>query len=144
MSAKGLLDANPKPTREEVRDWFQKHKNLCRCTGYIPLVDAVMDASKVLRGELRQDIDFNMPADGNIFGSRAPRPTGVAKVTGQWLFGDDQKHLLPEGTLHLAIVEAKVSHANIKGIDAAEALTMPGVHSVITAKDIKGKNAITA
>ena len=42
MSAKGLLDANPKPTREEVRDWFQKHKNVCRCTGYIPLVDAVM------------------------------------------------------------------------------------------------------
>ena len=143
MSAKGLLDANPKPTREEVRDWFQKHKNVCRCTGYIPLVDAVMDASKVLRGELRQDLDYNMPADGNIFGSRAPRPSGVAKVMGQWLFGDDQKTMLPPGTLHLAIVEAKVSHANITGIDFSEALTMPGVHSVITAKDIKGKNAIT-
>jgi aldehyde oxidoreductase len=143
MSAKGLLDANPKPSREEVRDWFQQHKNACRCTGYIPLVDAVMDAAKVLRGEMRQDLNHNMPADGNIFGSRAPRPTGVAKVTGQWLFGDDHKHMLPAGTLHLAIVEAKVSHANLKGIDSAEALRMPGVHSVITAKDVKGKNRIT-
>ena len=48
MSAKGLLDENPKPTREEIRDWFQKHKNVCRCTGFIPLVDSVMDAAKVL------------------------------------------------------------------------------------------------
>ena len=143
MSAKGLLDSNAKPSRAQVRDWFDKHKNVCRCTGYIPLVDAVMDAAKVLRGEMQQDINYNMPADGNIFGSRAPRPSGVAKVMGQWLFGDDQKGMLPPGSLHLAIVEAKVSHANIKGIDAAEALAMPGVHSVITAKDIKGKNRIT-
>ncbi|MEA4855194.1 molybdopterin-dependent aldehyde oxidoreductase [Solidesulfovibrio sp.] len=143
LSAKALLDENPKPTREQVRDWFQKHKNVCRCTGFIPLVDAVMDAAKVLRGEMTLDINHNMPADGNIFGSRAPRPSGVAKVMGQWLFGDDQKLMLPPGTLHLAIVEARVSHANIKGVDYAEALTMPGVHSVITAKDVKGKNRIT-
>ena len=143
LSAKGLLDTNPKPTREEVRDWFQKHKNVCRCTGFIPIVDAVMDAAKVLRGEMTLDINHNMPADGNIFGSRAPRPTGVAKVMGQWAFGDDQKLQLPPGTLHLAIVEARVSHANIKGIDYSEALKMPGVHSVITAKDVKGKNRIT-
>ncbi len=35
MSAKGLLEENPAPTREEVRDWFNKHRNLCRCTGFI-------------------------------------------------------------------------------------------------------------
>ena len=40
VSAKALLDENPAPTREEVRDWFQKHHNVCRCTGYKPLVDA--------------------------------------------------------------------------------------------------------
>ncbi|MDR3996446.1 MAG: 2Fe-2S iron-sulfur cluster-binding protein, partial [Fusicatenibacter sp.] len=32
--AKVLLENNPSPTREEVRDWFQKNRNLCRCTGY--------------------------------------------------------------------------------------------------------------
>ena len=40
VSAKALLDSNPAPSREEVRDWFQKHHNICRCTGYKPLVDA--------------------------------------------------------------------------------------------------------
>jgi aldehyde oxidoreductase len=43
VSAVALLEENINPTREEVRDWFQKHRNLCRCTGYKPLVDAVMD-----------------------------------------------------------------------------------------------------
>ncbi|HIS66402.1 MAG TPA: (2Fe-2S)-binding protein, partial [Candidatus Scatomorpha merdipullorum] len=33
VSAKVLLEQNPNPTREEVRDWFDKNRNLCRCTG---------------------------------------------------------------------------------------------------------------
>ena len=49
VSTKALLDENPKPSREDVRDWFQKHRNACRCTGYKPLVDAVMAAAAVLR-----------------------------------------------------------------------------------------------
>lgn len=51
VSAKCLLDNNPAPTRNDVRDWFQSHRNACRCTGYKPLVDAVMDAAAVMRGE---------------------------------------------------------------------------------------------
>jgi aldehyde oxidoreductase len=51
VSTKVLLDQNPNPTREQVRDWFQKHRNACRCTGYIMIVNAVMDAAKVQRGE---------------------------------------------------------------------------------------------
>ena len=39
--AKALLDQNLKPTREEVRDWFQKHRNICRCTGYENILRAV-------------------------------------------------------------------------------------------------------
>ncbi|HOO62495.1 MAG TPA: (2Fe-2S)-binding protein, partial [Synergistaceae bacterium] len=42
VSSKVLLDKNPSPTREEVREWFHKNRNACRCTGYIPIVDAVM------------------------------------------------------------------------------------------------------
>ncbi|WP_303173952.1 (2Fe-2S)-binding protein, partial [uncultured Desulfovibrio sp.] len=81
VSAKGLLDENPNPSREDVRDWFQKHHNICRCTGYKPLVDAVMDAAAVMRGEKSlEDIQFKMPADGRIWGSRLPRPSAVAKV----------------------------------------------------------------
>ncbi len=44
ISAKALLDNNSKPTREEVREALKG--NICRCTGYVKIVDAVLDASK--------------------------------------------------------------------------------------------------
>jgi aerobic-type carbon monoxide dehydrogenase small subunit (CoxS/CutS family) len=47
VSSKALLDANNKPTREEIREAL-KH-NICRCTGYVKIVDAVLDASEKLR-----------------------------------------------------------------------------------------------
>jgi len=100
VSAKGLLDQNQNPTREEVRNWFQKHRNACRCTGYIPLVDAVMDAAKVLRGEMSpKELLFEMPADGRIWGSSYPRPSSVAKVTGTCDYGADLGLKLPDNTL---------------------------------------------
>ncbi len=144
MSAKVLLDENPKPTREEIRDWFQAHKNVCRCTGYKPIVDAVMDAASVLRGEMKlEDLEFKMPADGRIWGSKYPRPSANAKVTGTWDFGADLGLKMPPDTLQLALVQAEVSHANILGVDTSEAEKMPGVVKVVTAKDVKGKNRIT-
>ncbi len=144
VSAKGLLDTNPKPTREEVRDWFQKHRNACRCTGYKPLVDAVMDAAKVLRGEKSAaDLEYKLPKDGAVWGTRHPRPSAMAKVTGTLDFGADLGLKLPEGTLQCALVQAEVSHAKILSIDTAEAEKMPGVFKVVTHKDVKGKNRIT-
>ncbi|MDL2315722.1 molybdopterin-dependent oxidoreductase, partial [Desulfovibrio sp. OttesenSCG-928-A18] len=144
VSAKALLDENTNPTRNEVRDWFQKHRNVCRCTGYIPLVDAVMDAAKVLRGEMDvKELDFVLPADGRIWGSKYPRPTAVAKVTGTLDYGADLGLKLPAEALQIALVQATVSHAKIKGIDTSEAEKMPGVFRVITHKDVRGKNRIT-
>ncbi len=144
VSAKGLLDVNPNPSREDVRDWFQKHHNICRCTGYQPLVNAVMDAAAVMRGEKKpEEIEFQMPADGHIWGTRLPRPSALAKVTGIAEFGADAAYRLPPETLHLALAQAKVSHALIKGIDTSEAEKMPGVYKVLTHKDVKGKNRIT-
>ncbi len=144
VSSKALLDSNPNPTREDVRNWFQKNRNACRCSGYKQLVDAVMDGAKVLRGEMTaEDLMFKIPADGKVFGTNLPRPTGIAKVTGTIDYGADLGLKLPENTLHLALVQAEISHANVKSIDTSEAEKMPGVHSVITHKDIKGKNRIT-
>lgn len=144
MSSKALLDENKSPTRDEVRDWFQKNRNACRCTGYKPLVDAVMDAAKVLRGEKKkEDLLFKPGKDGKIIGTYFQRPSAVAKVTGTWDFGADGALQMPEGTLRLALVQAEVSHALIKNIDTSEAEKMPGVVKVVTYKDVKGKNAIT-
>ena len=144
MSAKVLLEKNPKPTRQEVRTWFDVNKNACRCTGYKPLVDAVMDAASVLRGEKKkEDLLFEPPDNGSILGSKYHRPSAVAKVTGAWDFGADVALRMPPDTLRLALVQATVSHANIIGIDTSAAEAMPGVAKVVTWKDVKGKNAIT-
>ncbi len=47
LSAKALLDANPDPTDEEIREALLG--NLCRCTGYVQIVDAVKTAARELR-----------------------------------------------------------------------------------------------
>ncbi len=143
VSIKALLDGNSDPTREEVRKWFQVHRNACRCNGYKVIVDSVMDAAKVMRGEMaREELVFKMPADGRIWGTSYPRPTGVAKVTGTLDYGADLGLKMPPDTLKLAFVQAQVSHANILSVYTSEAEKMPGVHRVLTAKDVKGRNRI--
>jgi len=47
LSAKSLLDANPQPTESEIREALSG--NLCRCTGYQKIVEAVQDAAKTIR-----------------------------------------------------------------------------------------------
>jgi aldehyde oxidoreductase len=144
VSMRALLEKNPSPTREDVRTWFTQHHNACRCTGYKQIVDATMDAAAVLRGDMKpEDLDFQMPASGSILGTNYPRPTAIAKVTGTLDYGQDIGLKMPAGTLHLALVQAKVSHANILGVDTSEAERVPGVARVITARDVKGKNRIT-
>jgi carbon-monoxide dehydrogenase small subunit len=48
LAAKALLDENPNPTRDEVQHYLSG--NLCRCTGYVKIVDAVMAAAEEMRG----------------------------------------------------------------------------------------------
>ena len=136
ISAKVLLEQNPSPTREEVRDWFNKTRNLCRCTGYKPLVDAVMDAASVMRGEKKKEDLIFKPTGDSIKGTKYIRPSAAQKVTGNWDFGADDALKMPENTLRLALTQAKVSHANIKSICTCDAEKMPGVFKVITYKDI--------
>lgn len=137
MSAKGLLDKTLSPSREEVRQWFQQHWNACRCTGYKQIVDAVMDAAAVLRGE-KEMYEFSaMLKPGEyIWGTNYPRPSDKYKVTGTWDFGDDAGMQLPKDTLYAALVHVDVNHANILNLDITEAEKMPGVVKVVTAKDI--------
>ncbi|HWQ79302.1 MAG TPA: molybdopterin cofactor-binding domain-containing protein [Anaerovoracaceae bacterium] len=142
VSAYGLLQENNNPTREEVRDWFQQHRNACRCTGYKQIVDAVVAAAKVVRGEAAiEDISFKEPNEEGYYGKPVPRPTALAKVCGVADYGDDVELKMPPETLHVALVQPKVaSHAKILKLDYSEAEKMPGVVKVITHKDVKGTN----
>ncbi len=48
IAARALLERNPDPSESEVRLWLAG--NLCRCTGYTKIVDAVLDAAREMRG----------------------------------------------------------------------------------------------
>ncbi|MBP6491658.1 MAG: molybdopterin-dependent oxidoreductase, partial [Clostridia bacterium] len=145
VSAYGLLQENPKPTREEVRDWFQKNRNVCRCTGYKQIVDAVMEAAAIMRGEKTvADITYDYKKDvGNYYGKPIVRPNALAKACGVCDYGDDVELKMPAETLHAVLVMPRITnHAKIKSIDYSEAEKMPGVVKVVTAKDIEGANRL--
>ncbi len=52
LTAKALLDENPDPTEYEVRDYIKG--NLCRCTGYVKIVDAILDSAKRLKNSKKK------------------------------------------------------------------------------------------
>jgi carbon-monoxide dehydrogenase small subunit len=49
MSAKALLDRNPNPTEDEIKEGIAN--NICRCTGYIQIVEAIQAAASAMRGK---------------------------------------------------------------------------------------------
>ena len=145
VSAYQLLLENPNPTREDVRDWFQKHRNVCRCTGYKHIIDAVMEAAAILRGEKTvKDITYDWTKDiGNFYGKPLIRPNAMAKACGVCDYGDDVELHMPAETLKVELVQPRqYSHALIKKIDYSEAEKMPGVVKVITWEDVKDANKL--
>jgi carbon-monoxide dehydrogenase small subunit len=54
MSAKALLEKNPNPTEEEIR--WGISGNLCRCTGYVKIVEAIQYAAAKLREQPQEEV----------------------------------------------------------------------------------------
>jgi aldehyde oxidoreductase len=136
MASKALLDRNPNPDTGEIKEALAR--NLCRCTGYVKIIDAVKLAGRFLRGETTPDQVRPDPKSGMI-GTSHPRPSAMLKACGLAEFAADIKL---QDALEVAVVRSTEHHALIKCIDTAMAEKMPGVIGVMTAKDIKGTNRI--
>ncbi len=136
VTATELLEANPAPTRAEIRRALRR--NLCRCTGYVKIIDAVQLAGRFLCGEIAPASLMPGP-DAPPLGVSHPRPSALVKACGAAAFGADIR--MP-GALEIAVVRSPHAHAVIRGIDTAAAAAMPGVAGVMTAADIKGTNRI--
>ena len=136
MSAKALLDKDPDPDDAAIKKALAR--NLCRCTGYVKIIEAVRLAGRFLRGEITPEEVAPAP-DAPVMGISHPRPSAYAKACGTARFSADYK--IP-GALELAVVRSELPRAEIKSIDFSEAAAMPGVEGIITAADIRGVNII--
>jgi aldehyde oxidoreductase len=105
MSAKGLLSENPSPNRSEIRTHIDG-RNLCRCTGYQKIIDAVEDAARVLRGEKSRLSDS--PDDASL-----RRQDAVVKVTGRLQYADD---IVMEDMIYGKILFSSDPHARLKRV----------------------------
>ncbi|MEW5725268.1 MAG: molybdopterin cofactor-binding domain-containing protein [Thermodesulfobacteriota bacterium] len=133
LTAKALLDRNPDPTAEEVRAALTG--NLCRCTGYQKVVEAVLAAAQELQGQTPQARpDAERPG---ALGRSLVRVDGLPKVTGAAKFAADLS--LPD-MLHAAMVTSPHPHARIVSIDPGPALALDGVAAVLTSKDVPGRS----
>lgn len=130
MAAKALLDKNPNPTVDEVREGLKQ--NICRCTGYKKIVDAVLLAAAMLRGEKTVELYDN----AGKMGDNAVRTDAIAKVTGQPVFTDDYKLERP---LQAKFKFPDVPHAKILKVDISEAEKMPGVVKIARWQDVPGR-----
>ena len=130
MACKALLDENPHPTDPEIKKHLKN--NLCRCTGYKLILEAVHIAIEILDGKRPNRVDNGT----GWVGERPAAKHGVERVTGAPIFTDD----FPlENALQGRLLFAQYPHANIHGIDTSEAEKLPGVVKIITHKDIPGR-----
>ena len=120
-TAHALLSEEPDCDADRVREVLSG--NLCRCTGYISIVEAVLDARSAYQEVMK-----------NAFiGSAIERREDLRFLRGRGEYLDD---LLPERLVYAVILRSSVAHGRIVSIDTSAALKMPGVHAVITAKDM--------
>ena len=129
MRTKILLQDNPRPTRPEILAALKL--NLCRCTGYVKIVEAIEHAARVLAGENGYNVDPNQGVGG-----RQEKYEAWETATGRRPFVADLR--IP-GLVYGALKFCDHARAKILKIDTAIAEKMPGVLRVFTAADIPGE-----
>jgi CO/xanthine dehydrogenase Mo-binding subunit/aerobic-type carbon monoxide dehydrogenase small subunit (CoxS/CutS family) len=127
MTAKALLADTPKPTEEEIRQAIRG--NLCRCTGYAKIVDAIKAAS----GQLAVRQYPKAAVEGNVVGKPLPRTDALEKVTGRAQYAYDMRLA---GMVYGEILRSPYAHARIAAIDTFQAERIPGVIAVYTQADM--------
>ena len=133
ISAKALLDVNPDPTREEAA--FAIRNNICRCTGYVKIIDGILLAAKIFReGKLPEQSAHDWQV-----GSRVHRLDVAEKVQGYGKYPDD---IYIDGMCYGSAVRSRYARARVLKIDTSEAEALEGVVCVLTAKDIPGKQNV--
>ena len=133
LCAKALLDQNPDPSRQDIA--FALRNNICRCTGYKKIIDAVALAARFFR----ENLPVPEPSKITGVGQRVPRIDVREKVLGTGEYVDDLE--IP-GLIYGSAVRSSYPRARVKAIDTSRAKALPGVRAVLTTADIPGENKV--
>ncbi|MCL1837540.1 MAG: selenium-dependent xanthine dehydrogenase [Treponema sp.] len=129
LSAKSLIDTDPNPAEEAIRKALRA--NICRCTGYKKIIEAVSIAAGLFRNNAPvPQRDFS-----GILGENLHRPDAAPKTLGTGKFADD---LTFDGMLHASAIRSAHPRAKVLKIDPSAALAHPDCVVVLTAKDVPG------
>jgi aerobic-type carbon monoxide dehydrogenase small subunit (CoxS/CutS family) len=136
MAATAALRANPFADREEIKE--RLGGNICRCTGYQKIFDAVEMARDVQNGSLPATALFEDEAEeGEFIGKNVRRIDAPSKVSGRLKYAAD---MIMPGLLHVQVLRSPQAHARILSIDTSAAEAMDGVEAVITSADVPGED----
>jgi len=133
ISAKALIDKVPDPSLKEVKESIKN--NICRCTGYRKIEEAILLAAKMFRENTQVPSEHYTGA----VGENIPRTDAVSKVLGTAQYAADIKI---EGMIYGSAVRTEHPRAVIRSIDISEALKLDGVVGIFTAEDVPGKKKI--
>jgi selenium-dependent xanthine dehydrogenase len=129
MRTKVLLQENPRPSRAQILDALKL--NLCRCTGYVKIVEAIEHAARRLAGG-----EVPPPDPNQGIGGRQEKYEAWETAVGRRPFVADMR--LP-GMVFGALRFSDHARAVVRRIDAGRAERMPGVLRVFTAADVPGQ-----
>lgn len=136
LTAKALLERIPNPDPGQIVEALEG--NLCRCTGYARIVQAVELAAARLRGE---EAGMSLPSEPRPLGGSMLRGDSLAKVTGQACYVED---MTPPGMLHARVLRSPYHHARLRSLDTSRAKALPGILCVLTAQDVPGVNSFVS
>jgi len=134
IQTKAMLDKNPDPTEEEIKNALSG--NLCRCTGYTKIIEAVETAKTYIKGEKPEEIKFQPQKSAlnlSVVGKRLAKIDAPDKATGRAIYTDDIS--LPN-MLYGKFLHSPLPHAKIKSIDTKRAAELPGVKAILTGNDV--------
>ncbi len=152
LRIKGFLDLHPTSTREEKAKAISS--NLCRCTGYQRILDAMETAEE--HWQKKDTVILGPPRRAEFFGEKygmtreySPKEKGVGDSTHRYKGIDMALGKKPfiadmevEGMLHGALLLSEHPRAKVIKIDVKKAETSNGVVKIFTAKDVLGKRFI--
>ncbi len=127
MASKALLDKTPEPTRDDIAKALRT--DICRCTGYRQITDAVLLAGELLAS----DSEIAPGPERMRVSDDAPRPDAAAKVLGTGVFADDVR--LP-GMVFAKALRSPTPRGLLRGLDTSKAAAHPDCLAVLTAADV--------